>query len=746
MRITRTLLATTVLATIAVVAAPESDVHAQNFAGATWVPLTRATATITDADDGITDNIDVVGDASNPAAFVWSDATFLYFRIRVSAKPTNASNVFASDKWGCVIDTDHTLNTYEFYAAIDGTTANVIYQQNTTPTADSLADVAETGLDSSSDTARFRAVDAITTIGGSENYFADFVVPWVTIRTGAAGVPAGRSMRFICGTSSGTSNLAADAFAPGGTLTATWSDGFVCGDSGCVVDQDQDDVPDAVEDTAGITTNKTNPDTDNDGLRDNIELSVNGDGSGGFAAVDTDGDGVIDAKDSDADNDCTPDSKETANQFRNTSSPNFLPSAACKNPTPVCKIQGGQQSVCVGCDSSKLGGGSFPCPFTNSPSCQKTGALMGQCTECNATETDLCTTVKPACEATTGACSACNGDNGSTKSAACPSALKPICGLTGPLTGQCLECSVAKPDVCTGAKPACDSTTGSCATCNGDRNSGATKFCPKSDAPTCDLTAGTCGKCTTNSDCGGGTTGHTGPTCNTSTGECTDVDTDGDGLNDTIEGLLGTDPTHKDTDSDGLDDKTEVTPNGGGAFQKIDTDGDGMIDAHDTDADNDGVGDSDEKTDDVDTDGIPNFRDRDDDGDGIDTSVEVADTKRVAGLPSDVDGDGQPNWYDTDADGDGKPDSVEGRGDDDGDGIPNYLDNDKSFRPDAGTVDTDAGPEAGPPDAGGLAGDGVVEGTGLFCGRGIAGSSGAGAATFLLGVLSLAALRRRHRK
>jgi uncharacterized repeat protein (TIGR01451 family)/MYXO-CTERM domain-containing protein len=125
------------------------------------------------------------------------------------------------------------------------------------------------------------------------------------------------------------------------------------------------------------------------------------------------------------------------------------------------------------------------------------------------------------------------------------------------------------------------------------------------------------------------------------------VDSDNDGLSDDQEKELGTDPNNPDSDGDGILDGKEA-PGG----QPIDTDGDGKIDALDTD----------------------------DDGDGILTKDEIADTKNSS-VSDDVDGDGKLNWLDTDADGDGKSDTDEGREDADGDGIPNYLDPDDKDGP-----------------------------------------------------------------
>jgi uncharacterized repeat protein (TIGR01451 family)/uncharacterized protein (TIGR03382 family) len=135
-------------------------------------------------------------------------------------------------------------------------------------------------------------------------------------------------------------------------------------------------------------------------------------------------------------------------------------------------------------------------------------------------------------------------------------------------------------------------------------------------------------------------------------------DTDGDGLTDAQEKTLGTDPNNADSDGDGIPDGVEA-PGG----KAVDTDGDGKIDALDTD----------------------------DDNDGILTKDEVADAKK-AGVSDDVDGDGKKNWLDSDANNNGKSDSADGRGDDNGNGVPNYLDlGDGSTSVDDGTGSLEGG-------------------------------------------------------
>ena len=80
---------------------------------------------------------------------------------------------------------------------------------------------------------------------------------------------------------------------------------------------------------------------------------------------------------------------------------------------------------------------------------------------------------------------------------------------------------------------------------------------------------------------------------------------------------------------------------------------------NDLDSDGDGIPDGVEGTDDPDGDGIPNYLDPDSDGDGIPDAVEWIGNGTAQHPHSDVDGDGVPNFLDLDSDGDGVPDTVE---------------------------------------------------------------------------------------
>lgn len=74
---------------------------------------------------------------------------------------------------------------------------------------------------------------------------------------------------------------------------------------------------------------------------------------------------------------------------------------------------------------------------------------------------------------------------------------------------------------------------------------------------------------------------------------------------------------------------------------------------------------------DTDGDGIPDYADLDADNDRISNSVEIASGTADA---ADTDDDGVPDWRDDDSDGDTVLDAQEGAADTDGDGVPNFRD------------------------------------------------------------------------
>lgn len=179
-------------------------------------------------------------------------------------------------------------------------------------------------------------------------------------------------------------------------------------------------------------------------------------------------------------------------------------------------------------------------------------------------------------------------------------------------------------------------------------------------------------------------------------GNNSDIDKDGDGLTNDEEAAAGTDELDSDTDDDSILDGFDNCPKTGPSGQ-TDTDEDGMGDVCDDDSDNDGLADSEEEK--LGTD--PQDPDSDDDGlsDGEEVSLGTLplnphsdgdiyiDGEDAFPLDSsewaDTDGDGvgdnsdlcpnHPDAGNTDTDGDGEGDVCDL--DDDNDGVADKLEN-----------------------------------------------------------------------
>jgi hypothetical protein len=176
---------------------------------------------------------------------------------------------------------------------------------------------------------------------------------------------------------------------------------------------------------------------------------------------------------------------------------------------------------------------------------------------------------------------------------------------------------------------------------------------------------------------------------NDPTDDTTLLDSDGDGLTDIEEGMIGTDPKDADSDDDGISDGQEPSYN-------LDSDSDGKINALDSDSDNDGILDGTELGTDC-------------KGAGTDPNVCVPDADngvtKTDPLNPDTDNGGIP---------DGTEDANHNGTIDAGEGDPNDPVDDKN--------PTGSGGNGGAGGGGGAGGDGgkapepiVISGGGILC-------------------------------
>ena len=193
--------------------------------------------------------IDIVGDkATSPAAYVASDATSLYFRLRLAdtpRDPIHPTRFVLGYAWTCLIDTYSGFASYEILTAVDAVASGfgtVDLYQNTTPASktDSIDDPAETQLASYAASANAASGTAGSSIGGglTGDYFIDWAVAWADMAPANFG--KGAPFRLVCGTSTVQYQLTAGDILDRGIFTGSFSnaasDAMECDDNGCRYD------------------------------------------------------------------------------------------------------------------------------------------------------------------------------------------------------------------------------------------------------------------------------------------------------------------------------------------------------------------------------------------------------------------------------------------------------------------------------------------------------------------------------
>ncbi|MEZ4293475.1 MAG: DUF4215 domain-containing protein [Polyangiaceae bacterium] len=186
---------------------------------------------------------DIVGDAANPMLYIASDATHLYFRLRVDSNPLQNATNFTPFGWGCFINTDANLQTYEFSTIIDGVNNPdqiQFFKNTTTATPNSPTDAPDlpalsTTLDPLQPAVKHAQVtSAPSTFGGDADFFLEWAIDLnVALQNGFnPAIPA----NYYCGSSNSGTDLGADCSGSAGggcPLDGQFSDPIGCGATGC---------------------------------------------------------------------------------------------------------------------------------------------------------------------------------------------------------------------------------------------------------------------------------------------------------------------------------------------------------------------------------------------------------------------------------------------------------------------------------------------------------------------------------
>ncbi len=192
-----------------------------------WIELQRNGSSITDPGaDGATSR-DIVGDATNPASYIFNDGSHLYFRIRVDTDPRQGGGL-APFGWGILIDTDMNSADYEYMIMLDGIVNPEAFYlaKNTTKTyVSDPSDKAETliwnQLASSDPVSGNYRLNQVDTLGvgagyasdvvgdGNPDWFIDFRIPY-SVLANELGLSDNSLVRFFVGSSNSAQTLSAD--------------------------------------------------------------------------------------------------------------------------------------------------------------------------------------------------------------------------------------------------------------------------------------------------------------------------------------------------------------------------------------------------------------------------------------------------------------------------------------------------------------------------------------------------------
>jgi len=223
-------------------------------ADAGWTPVqwkNPTTMAIEPVSDGIKDEsganaqLDLVGTAALPSGYIYSDATYLYFRVRVDDTPlTTQGDQFKQFGWGCVIDSNNNDDTFEYLAMVDGMSAEGVYlYKNTSGTLYDAGDKPDTPalvsypkpLDPTQTGYGYARVVPITPgdFNNDADFFVDWAVEWSVLI--ANGLNPSLPIRIGCGTSNQAQTLSADFWnGTSSDLRDILSIPTSCNSTGCI--------------------------------------------------------------------------------------------------------------------------------------------------------------------------------------------------------------------------------------------------------------------------------------------------------------------------------------------------------------------------------------------------------------------------------------------------------------------------------------------------------------------------------
>ncbi len=185
-----------------------------------WSALVNGTTNISDpTGDGATSR-DIVGDDTYPAAYVFNDGNYIYYRIRLDVSPwQSGAQLLRPFGWGFLIDTDQNGDYYEWMVMIDGISDQLYIAENTVksgtlgdPSDKAEVRVYEEDLVLNTNFKTFITSDTespTSLFDGTDDYFLEFRYPY-NIWQNEMGLTDTSIIRYFVGSSNQAQTLSAD--------------------------------------------------------------------------------------------------------------------------------------------------------------------------------------------------------------------------------------------------------------------------------------------------------------------------------------------------------------------------------------------------------------------------------------------------------------------------------------------------------------------------------------------------------
>jgi MYXO-CTERM domain-containing protein len=500
-----------------------------------WVVVLNDGLPLTDVEGDAPGGRDIVGDAQNPMLYIASDATHLYLRLRVDSDPLQTPTNFGPFGWGCFINTDANLQTYELSTIIDGVSnPDVIHFYKNTMTASPNSPLEDPDLPPvqavtaplTAAVGHAQVVSAPSMFGGTPDFFLQWAVDLGAAL--AAGFDPAVPANYYCGSANNGTNLAADcsgSAAGGCPLDSQFSDPIGCGPLGCAICGDG-----MVAAAEGCDDgNLTNGDGCDSACLEELGQTCSGDGmcASGFC----DPAGSVCACDQDADCpgaqlcDTTSDPNQCFDQTcgdgqiqgsegcddQNTASGDGCSATCAVEQDWVCE---GEPSLCTPAPCA----GDADCP--DGSTCDEP---TGQCVQVGCAGDPDCPS-GTVCDEAVSECVECTADSHCPSGQVCDEGARVCAGCTADtdcLDGQVCDDEARTCVQCLGdldcGEGVCDEASRACVECTADAE------CTAGDV--CDELTHVCVQCTADAECGSGACDETTKTC-----EASALVTEGNGL------------------------------------------------------------------------------------------------------------------------------------------------------------------------------------------------------------------------